>query len=66
VILLRQTDQEREKARIQNLSYKRDLTTYQNLELQKACALLRQDVKRLKTEAGALGLDAPPQEAAED
>ncbi len=55
--LARKTKQDEAAPRIYNLTRKRDETLYQNLELQKACALLRQEVKRLRVDCAAKGLD---------
>lgn len=56
VNLARKTKQDEAAPRLYNLTRKRDETLYQNLELQKACAMLRQEVKRLRVEAEAKGV----------
>ena len=55
--LARKVKQDEAAPRLYNLTRKRDETLYQNLELQKACALLRQEVKRLRVDCAAKGLD---------
>lgn len=54
--LARKVKQDEAAPRLYNLTRKRDETLYQNLELQKACAMLRQEVKRLRVEAEAKGV----------
>lgn len=61
--LARKTKQDEAAPRLYNLTRKRDETLYQNLELQKACAMLRQEVKRLRVEAEAKGLGKEEEEA---
>jgi uncharacterized small protein (DUF1192 family) len=56
VNLARKTKQDEAAPRLYHLTRKRDETLYQNLELQKACALLRQEVKRLRVDCEAKGL----------
>ncbi|GAB5033127.1 pre-mrna-splicing factor spf27 homolog [Nannochloropsis oceanica] len=51
--LSRKTKQDELAPRLANLTRKRDETMYTNLELQKACAMLRSEIKRLKVEVDA-------------
>jgi uncharacterized small protein (DUF1192 family) len=44
--------------RLANLVRKRDETLYTNLELNKACAMLQGEIKRLRIEAAAAGAEA--------
>lgn len=55
--LARKTKQDEAAPRLFNLTRKRDETLYTNLELHKACAMLRQEVKRLRVECVAKGLE---------
>jgi len=51
--LSRKTKQEEVAPRLSNLTRKRDETLYTNLELQKACAMLRMEIKRLRTDVAS-------------
>lgn len=54
--LTRKTRQEEIGPKLGNLVRKRDETLYQNLELQKACAVLSREIKKMKTDAEASGI----------
>jgi hypothetical protein len=51
--LSRKTKQEEVAPRLSNLTRKRDEILYTNLELQKACAMLRMEIKRLRTDVAS-------------
>lgn len=53
----RKVKQDEAAPRLFHLKQKRDETLYTNLELHKACAMLRQEVKRLRVECAEKGLE---------
>ena len=62
----RKTKQDEVAPRLANLVRKREETLYTNLELQKACAMLRGEIKKLKTEVEAGGGKAMEEEEEEE
>lgn len=56
--LSRKIKQDEVAPRLTNLVRKRDETLYTNLELNKACAMLQGEIKRLRIEAAAAGAGA--------